>query len=70
MRGMRQERRIPKQEGFLLLRRLIDKIRDRCHPLPTDFQTLIAVPAAAFRVSMSHAVGKPTILIRPLPPFP
>ena len=61
-----EEWRVPDEEGFLLGLCGFDKIVDRLHAFPADFQTRIPVTACGAR----HSMGEADIFIGDVPDFP
>ena len=68
VRGVRQERRVPDEEGFLLRHRVVDEVRHRLHPFAADRQPCVAM-AAPPRVAVGHAVGETAVLPGAFPPL-
>ena len=66
---MRQEGRIPDEKWRGLLHSLVDKGKDRLHPLTTDLQPLISMTTSPGWIAMGHAMRKPTISPRAFPPL-
>ena len=70
VRSVGKERRVPNEEGFLLLDRPIDEVEDRIHSRPPNLQSVVAMSAAGFGESAGHAFGETSALVGALPPFP
>ncbi len=63
VRGVRQERRVPDEEGLFLRLGRLDEIIDRLHAFPPDIETRVAVAARGVR----HAVGEAHLLVGSVP---
>ena len=69
VRRVREERRIPDEERFLLGGGVIDEIKNWFQALAPDGETVVAVATAGLRKAAGHAVGEAGALIAALPPF-
>ena len=69
MGRVREEGRVPQEEGLRGLDRAGDEGRDRREAFATDAQALVPVPAAAGRVAVGHAVGEAAVRVGALPPL-
>ncbi len=59
-RNVREERRVPDKERFLVSHTAIHEICDRLDPMAADLQSRIAVSATSVRKPFGHPLGETT----------
>ena len=69
MWGVRQERSIPHEKGFIFHHGHIDKVEALLESLSSDFEAVIPMAPPRLREAASHSMGKSTAPVVALPPF-